>query len=109
VAKQIIAQAHLINMHISVLLNLRDPITNTLKRPPVRHVINKQDALSPPEITRSNRPKAFLSRSIPNLKLDPLPVHFDVLDLEIDPDGGDKGGGEGVVGVTEEEASFAHT
>ena len=38
-----------------------------------------------------------------------LPVQLEILDLEVDADGGDKGGGEGVVGVAEEQAGLAHT
>ena len=48
-----------------------------------------------------------MSGSIPDLEFDAFPVDFDVFDFEVDADGGDEGGGEGVVGVAEEEAGFA--
>lgn len=44
----------------------------------------------------------------PDLQFDPLVLPEDRLDLEVDADGGDEGRGEGVVGVTEEEARLAH-
>ena len=40
----------------------------------------------------------------PDLQLDPLVLPEDRLDLEVDPDRRDEGGGEGIVGVAEQEA-----
>lgn len=99
---------YLIDMHISMLLNLRNPIPYTLKAPPIGNIIHKQNTLRTPKITSGNSPKPFLSGSIPNLQFDPFTIHFNILDLKVDADGGDEGGGEGIVGVSEEEAGFAH-
>lgn len=43
----------------------------------------------------------------PYLKLDALVMAEDSLDFEVDAYGGDEGGGEGVVSVSEEERSLA--
>jgi hypothetical protein len=95
-------------MHIGMLLNLRNPIPNTLKAPPISNIIHEQNTLRPPKITSGNSPKPFLAGSIPNLQFDSFTVDFDIFDFEVDADGGDEGGGEGIVGVSEEEAGFAH-
>ncbi len=55
-----------------------------------------------------DRPEPLLSRRVPDLKLDGLPVQLDGADLEVDADGGDVGLGVGVVGEAEEEAGLAH-
>mmetsp|Transcript_13674 Transcript_13674/g.22337 ORF Transcript_13674/g.22337 Transcript_13674/m.22337 type:complete len:155 (-) Transcript_13674:43-507(-) len=94
-------------MHICVLLDLRYPIPNGLERPAIGHVVDEQDSLRAAEVGGGDRAKSLLTRRVPNLELDSLAVDFYVLDLEVDADGGDEGGGEGVVGVTEEEASFS--
>lgn len=47
-------------------------------------------------------------RSTAYLQLDPLAVHLDGLDLEVDADGGDEGGAEAVVGVAQQQARLAH-
>ena len=91
-----------------MLLNLTNPITDGLKRPTVGHVVYEENTLCTAEVGCGNGTEPFLTRGIPNLKLDALTVHLDVLDLEIDSDGGDEGGGEGIVGVTEEETGFTH-
>ena len=48
-----------------------------------------------------------MAGGVPNLQFDALPVHLDVLNFKVYPDGRNEGGGEGVVGVSEEQASFA--
>mmetsp|Transcript_26743 Transcript_26743/g.48484 ORF Transcript_26743/g.48484 Transcript_26743/m.48484 type:complete len:162 (-) Transcript_26743:191-676(-) len=93
-------------MHICVLLDLRYPIPNGLERPAIGHVVNEQDPLRAAEVGGGDRAESLLTRRVPNLELDSLAVDFYVLDLKVDADGGDKRGGEGVVGITEEEASF---
>ena len=40
----------------------------------------------------------LLAGRVPNLQLDLLPPQLDRLDLEVDPDCGDEGGVEGVLG-----------
>lgn len=91
-----------------MLLNLRDPVANGLERSTVRHVVHKKDALGAAEIRRGDCAESLLARSVPNLELDSLAVHLDVLDFEVDADRGDEGGREGIVGVPEQQASLAH-
>ena len=89
-----------------MLLNLGDPVANALKGSSIRHVVHQKNSLGTAEVRGGDGAEAFLSGRIPNLKLDALVVHFNVLDLEIDSDGGDEGGGKRVVGVTKEETGF---
>ena len=53
-------------------------------------------------------PVKFNKNTHPDLQFDSLVVSEHSLDLEGYPDGTDEGRGEGVVGVAEEERSFAH-
>lgn len=89
-----------------MLLNLRNPIPNALEASAIGHVVHQEDALCSPKVAGGDGSKPFLPRGIPDLKLDAFAVDFDVFDFEVDADGGDEGGGEGVVGVAEEEAGF---
>jgi hypothetical protein len=91
-------------MNIGMLLNLRNPIPNTLKAPPISNIINKQYTLRSPKVTGGDCPEPFLAGSIPNLEFDSFSVDFYVFDFEVYADCGDEGWGEGVVGVSEEEA-----
>ena len=61
-----------------------------------------------PFCTRTRQNNTHLTSCIPNLKFNSLPINLDVLDLEVDPNRGDKSGGEGVIGVPEEEAGLAN-
>ena len=47
-----------------------------------------------------------LKGTYPDLQLDPLVLPEDRLHLEVDSDRRDEGGGEGIVGVAEQEAVF---
>jgi hypothetical protein len=96
-------------MHIGMLLNLRNPIADTLKAPPIGNIVHEQNALRSSEITGRDGPEPFLAGSIPNLQLDSLAVDFDILNFEVDANGGDECGREGIVGVSEEKAGFAHS
>mmetsp|Transcript_21046 Transcript_21046/g.35947 ORF Transcript_21046/g.35947 Transcript_21046/m.35947 type:complete len:88 (+) Transcript_21046:560-823(+) len=87
-------------MNVGVLLDLRDPVTNRFKRSAVRHVVHKQDTLSSAEIGGGNGAETLLPRGVPNLQLDSLAIDLHILDLEINTDGGDESGGEGVICVT---------
>ena len=48
------------------------------------------------------------SKTYPYLQFDPLVLSEHCLHFEVDADGADEGGGEGVVGVPEEEGGLAH-
>ena len=56
-----------------------------------------------------NRLKPLLSSRIPDLQLDALAVQLDGADFEVDADGADVRGGEGVFGKAEETVGFADT
>ena len=49
-----------------------------------------------------------MSRRVPDLQLDGLPVQLDGPDLEVDSDCANVGFGVRVVGKTQEQAGFAH-
>lgn len=50
-----------------------------------------------------------MSKTHPNLKLHTLLLAIDSLHLKVDAHGADEGWGEGVIGIAEEEGSFANT
>lgn len=79
----------------------------TIKTPLIRNIINEQNAHSTPIIRRRDRPEALLPRRVPDLQLDALAVQLDRPDLEVDPNGRDEGGREGVFAEAEEAAGFA--
>lgn len=97
----------LVNVNVGVLLDLGYPVADGLEGPAVGDVVDEEDALRAAEVGRGDGAKALLAGRVPDLQLDALAVHLHVLDLEVDSDGGDERGGEGVVGVTEEEAGLA--
>jgi len=95
-------------VHIGMLLDLRDPVANGLEGPTIGDVVNEQDALRAAEVGRGDGAESLLAGRVPDLELDALAIDLDVLDFEVDADGGDEGRGERVVRVTQEEARFAH-
>jgi len=96
-------------MNVSVLLDLRDPIANRFERSAVRHVVHEQDALSSAEVRGGDGAETLLPRGIPDLQLDSFAIDLHILDLEVNTDGGNESGGEGVISVTKQQARFAHT
>ena len=97
----------LVDVHVRVLLNLRDPVSDRLKGAAVRHVVDKENALCAAKVRRGNGAKPLLSGRVPDLKLDAGAFNVHVLDLEINANRGDKGGGEGIVGVTQQQARLS--
>mmetsp|Transcript_9415 Transcript_9415/g.21249 ORF Transcript_9415/g.21249 Transcript_9415/m.21249 type:complete len:246 (-) Transcript_9415:98-835(-) len=102
----LVPHENLVHGHVCMLINLSDPVADRLKRPAVGHVVNKQNSLRAAEIRGGNSAESLLPRRVPNLQLDSFSVDLHVLNLEVDADGGDKCGGEGVIGVTQEQARF---
>ena len=90
-----------------MLLDLGYPVANTLEGAAIGDVIDENDPLCPAEVGGGDGAEALLAGGIPDLEFDALVVDFNVFDFEVDSDGCDKGGGEGVVGVSEEEAGFS--
>ena len=58
-------------------------------------------------VSRSNCSKSFLTRCVPDLQFYFFAIVFYCSYFEVDADGVDVGGGEGVVGEAEEEGGFA--
>jgi hypothetical protein len=98
----------LVDVYVGVLLDLGYPVSDGLEGPAVGDVVHEEDALRASEVGRGDGPETLLSGRVPDLELDALAVHLHVLDLEIDADCGNKRGGEGVIGVTQEEAGLAN-
>jgi hypothetical protein len=82
-------------VHIGVLLDLAHPVPDGLERTTVRHIIDQEDALRPPEVGGGDGTETFLPGRVPDLELDALSVQFEVFDLEVDAVEGRQGGREG--------------
>lgn len=91
-----------------MLLNLRDPVTNRLERPAVGNVVDQENTLGSSEVRSSDRPEAFLSSGVPDLKFDFRAINIDILDLEINSDCRDKSRTKRVVGITEKQTSLTN-
>eukprot|EP00601_Ochromonadales_sp_CCMP2298_P000657 CAMPEP_0173177186 /NCGR_PEP_ID=MMETSP1141-20130122/4857_1 /TAXON_ID=483371 /ORGANISM="non described non described, Strain CCMP2298" /LENGTH=183 /DNA_ID=CAMNT_0014099571 /DNA_START=298 /DNA_END=850 /DNA_ORIENTATION=- len=105
----LVADQDLVDVHVRVHLDLRNPVPDRNKRVSVGHVVHQEDALCSAEVRGRDGAEALLSRGVPYLQLDALAVQLDILDLEIDSYRRDEGGGEGVVGVPQQEARFSDT
>jgi hypothetical protein len=102
----LVTHQQLVDVDISMLLDLGDPVANALKGAAVCHVIDEQNALSPAKVRGSDCSEAFLASRVPDLKLDPGSIDIHILDLKVDTNRRDKGRAERVVRVTEQEASL---
>ena len=92
-----------------MLLDLRDPVADRFEGAAIGHVIHEKNALSAAEIRGGNSSETLLSRSIPDLELNASSVNINVLDFEVNTDGGNEGGGKGIVCVTEEQAGLSNS
>lgn len=81
---------------------------HTVETPLIRNIINQQYAHGAPVVRRRDGAEPFLPRGVPYLQLDALAVELDGADLEVDADGRDEGGREGVFAEAQEAAGFAH-
>ena len=70
-------------------------------------VVYKQDTHGTSVVSSCDSAEALLSSGIPYLQLHTLAVKLDRADLEVDSDGGDEGGGEGVFAEAQQTARFA--
>ncbi len=82
-------------------------VSLTVKGPLVRHVVDQQDPHRAAVVGRRDGAEALLPGRVPYLELDPLAVELDGPDLEVDADGGDEGGREGVFAEAEQTAGFS--
>ena len=76
----------------------------TVERPLIRDIVDKQYPHRTSIICRCDGPEPLLPRRVPDLQLDPLAVELDGPDLEVDADGRDEGGREGVFAEAEQAA-----
>lgn len=76
----------------------------TVETPLVCHIIDQQDAHGAAVVCRGNGAETFLAGGVPDLQLDTLTVELDGPYLEVDADGGDEGGGEGVFAESQKTA-----
>lgn len=81
----------------------------TVETPLVRNIVDQQDAHGTAVVCRGDGPEALLAGCVPDLQLDALAVKLDGPYLEVDADGGDEGGGEGVFAEAQQTAGFTHT
>eukprot|EP00538_Stauroneis_constricta_P002615 CAMPEP_0119545592 /NCGR_PEP_ID=MMETSP1352-20130426/296_1 /TAXON_ID=265584 /ORGANISM="Stauroneis constricta, Strain CCMP1120" /LENGTH=265 /DNA_ID=CAMNT_0007590159 /DNA_START=330 /DNA_END=1129 /DNA_ORIENTATION=+ len=102
----LVPHQNLVDVHVRVLLDLGDPVADGLEGAAVGDVVDQQDALGAAEVGRGDGAEALLAGRVPDLQLDLGAVDVDVLDLEVDADGCDEGGAEGVVGVTQQQAGL---
>jgi hypothetical protein len=70
-------------------------------------VVDKEDTHGTSVVSSCNGAEALLSCGIPYLQLHALAVKLDRADLEVDSDGGNEGGSEGVFAETQQTARFA--
>lgn len=68
----------------------------TVKAFLVCYVVDQQNSHGTSVVGCGNGAETLLARGIPYLQLDALAVEFDCADLEVDSDGGDEGGSEGI-------------
>lgn len=80
----------------------------TVKGSLVGHVVDEQDAHGAAVVGGGDGPEALLAGGVPDLELDALAIELDGADLEVDADGGDEGGGEGVLAEAQQAAGLAH-
>ena len=99
----------LVDVLCSVLFNVTDPGTDILEGLFISDIINQQDTHRTTIIRGGNGTETFLASGIPNLEFNTLPVEVNGLDFEIDTNGSNKGGGEGIVGETKEETRLTNT
>ena len=69
----------------------------TIKRSLVRHIVHQENTHGTSVVSCRDGAETLLTGRIPDLELDPLAVQLDRADLEVDADGGDEGGREGVL------------
>ena len=97
-----------VHINICILLNLQYPVDHVIEAVQVRHVVHQQDTVRAAVVRSVNAPEPFLPGSVPYLQLHLEVVDSHGLEFEVDPDGGDEGGGEGIIGVPDKQGRLAH-
>ena len=67
-----------------MLLDVPDPVLDVVEALLVGDVVHQHDAHGAAVVGRGDGPEPLLSRRVPNLQLDLLPVQLDCPDLEVD-------------------------
>ena len=73
----------------------------------IRDVVYQQDTHGTSVVSSCDGAEALLSGGIPYLQLHALAIQLNRADLEVDSDGGNEGGSEGVFAETQQTARFA--
>ena len=89
--------ADLVDTVCSVLLDLADPVPNVVEALFIRHIIYQENTHRSAVVGSCDGPKALLPRSVPDLKLEALSLLLNGANLEVDSNGGDERGSEGIV------------
>lgn len=93
----LVADEYLIHTLRGILLRIPNPIAHIIEGPLIGHIIDEEDAHGTPIVGIGDGAEALLSRRIPNLQLDALALQFHGANLEVNANGGDETGCEGVV------------
>ena len=67
---------------------------------PIGNIVNQQYSLSTTKVRGSDGAEPLLSCGVPNLQFYSLIPQLDILNFEVNTDGGDEGWGEGFVCVS---------
>lgn len=105
---RLVADEDLGDAFAGVLFDVGVPCAHVLKRLLVGHVKDKQDAHRTSVVGCRDGAEPFLSRSVPDLQLDALPVQLDRADLKVNADGRNKGGCPRIVAEAQQETRLAH-
>jgi hypothetical protein len=104
----LVSNQHTIHILRRILIDLSHPIADVVERVLVGHVVDEQNAHGSSVVGCGNRAESLLSGRIPYLKLHLCIATHDRLDLEVNTDSCDEGGGEGVVRVSKQQTGLAH-
>lgn len=105
----LVTDEHLADGFCGVLLDVADPVANVAEGLFVRDVIDKKDSHGSAVVGSCDGAEAFLTSSVPDLKLDFLAIELNGTDLKVDSDGGDETGGEGVIREAEQKTGLSDT
>jgi hypothetical protein len=76
--------AHIV---VSKLVDFLHPLAHIFEGFTLGDVVDDDDAVGTSVVTRSQRPKSFLSSRVPDLQFNVLIIHLDRLYLEVDTNG----------------------
>jgi len=108
-ARQIalVADEKLVDPLAGVPVDLLEPLFDVRIGVAVRDVVDNDDAVSAAVVRRRNCAKAFLTGSVPNLKLDCLALELDRADFKVHANGRNIALGVGVVRETKKQTTLS--